>query len=156
MRQSKMEVFVKQLLTLLALAAGLLLSNAVLAVKDSINIVGSSTVFQFSKVVAERYGKSTKFKTPTVESTGTGGGFKEFCQGIAIDTPDISNASRRIKPSELTRCNANGVTEIIEVPIGYDGIVLANASKAQQFNISRKTLFLALAKKFQTRTVVKG
>lgn len=124
-----------------------LLSVSAFAAKDSISIVGSSTVFPFSKVVAERYGKATSFKTPTVESTGTGGGFKEFCKGVEVATPDITNASRRIKQAELDQCKANGVTEIVEVLIGYDGIVLANSKEAKQFNLSRKQIFLALAKK---------
>lgn len=114
--------------------------------RDSISIVGSSTVFPFSKVVAERFGKITNFKTPTVESTGTGGGFKEFCKGLGVQHPDISNASRRIKASEFAKCQANGVKEIIEVLIGYDGIVLANSLKSSQMSLSRKNIFLALAK----------
>ncbi len=132
--------------SILALTASLLCANA-FAAKDSISIVGSSTVFPFSKVVAERYGKSTQFKTPTVESTGTGGGFKEFCKGTDIATPDITNASRRIKQSEFDQCKANGVTDIVEVLIGYDGIVLANSLEAKQVKLSRKQIFLALAEK---------
>ena len=117
------------------------------AAKDSISIVGSSTVFPFSKVVAERFGRSSKFKTPTVESTGTGGGFKEFCKGTAISTADISNASRRIKPAELEQCRGNGVTEIVEVLIGYDGIAVASSVDAPHIKLGRKDIFLALAKK---------
>ena len=116
------------------------------AARDSISIVGSSTVFPFSKVVAERFGKSTSFKSPTVESTGTGGGFKEFCKGVGTLHPDISNASRRIKQSEFEMCQANGVKDIIEVLIGYDGIVLANSVKAKKVALTRKDIFLALAK----------
>lgn len=114
--------------------------------RDSISIVGSSTVFPFSKVVAERFGKTTRYKSPTVESTGTGGGFKEFCKGIGVNHPDISNASRRMKKSEFEMCQANGVKDIIEVLIGYDGIVLANSVKAKQVSLSSKDIFLALAK----------
>ncbi len=136
----------KQFILLALTTASFLCGNAY-AAKDSISIVGSSTVFPFSKVVAERYGKSTSYKTPTVESTGTGGGFKEFCKGTEVATPDISNASRRIKQSEFDQCKANGVTEIIEVLIGYDGIVLANSKEAKQLTLSRKQIFLALAKK---------
>lgn len=114
--------------------------------RDYISIVGSSTVYPFSTTVAEQFGKTTKFKTPKIESTGTGGGFKLFCAGAGIDSPDISNASRAIKKTELDTCYKNGVSEIVEVKIGYDGIVLANSKKAPQMNISRKEIFLALAK----------
>ena len=86
--------------------------------RDQINIVGSSTVFPFSTTVAERFGKSTDFKTPVVESTGSGGGLKLFCAGVGVDTPDITNASRRIKPSEVAQCAENGVTETYEVGAG--------------------------------------
>ncbi len=130
---------------ILAVAVSPVLSAA--ASRDSISIVGSSTVFPFSKVVAERFGRTTKFKAPTVESTGTGGGFKEFCKGLGVQHPDISNASRRIKQSELDMCKANGVADIVEVLIGYDGIVLANSVKSPKVALTRKQLFLALAKK---------
>lgn len=117
------------------------------ASRDVINVVGSSTVYPFSTVVAERYGKKTQFKTPKIESTGTGGGMKLFCAGNGIDTPDMSNASRRMKKSEFNMCAKNGVTDITEVLIGYDGIVVANSSAAQQMKLSRLDLFLALADK---------
>ena len=122
-------------------------SGIVLAAgRDTISIVGSSTVYPFATVVAERFGKSTSFKTPKIESTGSGGGMKLFCAGIGIDTPDISNASRRIKASEFSMCQDNGVKEIVEVLIGYDGIVVANARSAKRLQLSRKDIFLALAK----------
>lgn len=114
--------------------------------RDYISIVGSSTVYPFSTAVAEQFGKTSKFKTPKIESTGTGGGFKLFCSGNGIDTPDIANASRRIKKSEVESCSKNGVNEIVEIKVGYDGIVLANSKKAEQLKLSRKDLFLALAK----------
>ena len=114
--------------------------------RDYISVVGSSTVYPFSTVVAERFGKSTEFKTPKIESTGTGGGMKLFCKGNGVDTPDISNASRRIKASELQMCHDNGVTGVVEVLIGYDGIVVANDINSHDFNLTRKDLFLALAK----------
>ena len=94
--------------------------------RDYISIVGSSTVYPFSTVVAERFGRNTDFKTPKIESTGTGGGFKLFCGGIGVQHPDITNASRPIKQSEIDNCAANSVRDIVEVKIGYDGIVLAN------------------------------
>ena len=90
--------------------------------RDQIKIVGSSTVYPFSTVVAERFGKSGKFKTPVIESTGTGGGMKLFCAGIGVNTPDMSNASRKIKTKEIKLCKDNGVTEITQVIVGLDGI----------------------------------
>ena len=114
--------------------------------RDVINIVGSSTVYPFSTVVAERFGKTTSFKTPKIESTGTGGGMKLFCSGIDINTPDITNASRRIKESELKMCQDNGVVGVVEVLIGYDGIVLANSRETAQQSFSLRDIFLALAK----------
>jgi len=114
--------------------------------RDVINIVGSSTVYPFATVVAERFGKASKFKTPKIESTGTGGGIKLFCTGVDINTPDITNASRRMKKSEFNRCQKNGVKEIVEVLVGYDGIVLANTTSKQQMQISLRDIFLALAK----------
>ncbi len=114
--------------------------------RDNISVVGSSTVYPFSTVVAERFGKSSTFATPTVESTGSGGGLKLFCQGLGPQTPDITNSSRRIKKSEVELCASNGVTDILEVLVGYDGIVLANSVSAQQVSLTRKDIFLALAK----------
>jgi len=115
------------------------------AARDYVSIVGSSTVYPFSTVVAERFGRNTDFRTPTVESTGTGGGFKLFCGGIGVEHPDITNASRRIKQSEVDDCAAHGVTEIVEVQIGYDGIVLANSRSAPHVDLSLEQVFLALA-----------
>ena len=114
--------------------------------RDYINIVGSSTVYPFATVVAEQFGKTTAFKTPKIESTGSGGGLKLFCAGVGTEHPDITNASRRIKKSECEKCAKNGVKEIVEVKIGYDGITIANSKKASVFKVSRKDLFLALAK----------
>jgi phosphate transport system substrate-binding protein len=114
--------------------------------RDVISIVGSSTVYPFSAVVAERMGRAGGFKTPKVESTGTGGGFKLFCQGVGVQHPDIANASRAIKSSELDACRSNGVQEVVEVKIGYDGIVLANSRKGTPLQLTRRDIFLALAK----------
>ena len=116
------------------------------AARDYISIVGSSTVYPFATVVAEQFGKTTHFKTPKIESTGSGGGMKLFCTGVGVEHPDITNASRRIKKSEFDKCQANGVTDILEVKIGYDGIVLANSKKGDVMKLSRKDIFLALAK----------
>jgi phosphate transport system substrate-binding protein len=130
-----------------ALAAVAMLAVAGQAqARDQIRIVGSSTVFPFSTTVAEQFGKGGKFKTPVVESTGTGGGFKLFCAGVGVDDPDISNASRKIKDSEIESCAKNGVTSITEVKIGYDGIVLANAKGGPELKLTTKTVWLALAK----------
>ena len=129
----------------LVLTASVALSNAAEA-RDQIRIVGSSTVFPFATAVAEEFGKTTDNKTPVVESTGSGGGLKLFCAGVGVDYPDVTNASRRIKSSEVDRCAENGVTDITEVKIGYDGIVLANSKEAAPFSITLQQLFLALAK----------
>jgi len=114
--------------------------------RDYVYVVGSSTVYPFSTVVAERFGRSSEFKTPKVESTGSGGGLKLFCDGVGVDYPDVTNSSRAIKQSEVDTCAANGVTEIVEVKIGYDGIVLANAIGAPAVSVTRADLFRALAK----------
>jgi len=114
--------------------------------RDQIRIVGSSTVFPFATVVAENFGKATSFKTPVIESTGSGGGLKLFCQGVGTEHPDITNASRRIKKSEVELCAKNGVTDITEVKIGFDGIVLGNSVKSYTLKATRAQIFLALAK----------
>ena len=132
---------------ILAVAAAASLAMAASAhARDQIRIVGSSTVFPFSTAVAEQFGKTTKFKTPVVESTGSGGGLKLFCAGVGVQHPDITNASRRIKKSEVERCAKNGVIKITEVKIGYDGIVVANSKASSQMKLTLKQLFLALAK----------
>jgi phosphate transport system substrate-binding protein len=117
-----------------------------LAQRDNISIVGSSTVYPFSTVVAERFGRTGAFKTPKVESTGTGGGIKLFCAGVGVQHPDIANASRRMKDSEFADCAKNGVNGITEVVIGFDGIVIANARGAHHYALTLKDVFLALAK----------
>jgi len=114
--------------------------------RDYIYIVGSSTVYPFATVVAGRFGRGTDFKTPKVESTGSGGGLKLFCEGVGVDHPDITNSSRAIKQSEVDNCASNGVTGIVEVKIGYDGIVIGNAIDSTAVNLTRTDIFLALAK----------
>ncbi len=131
--------------TLLAAVATVAAIGAAEA-RDQINIVGSSTVYPFATVVAENFGRTQGFKTPKIESTGSGGGLKLFCNGVGVEHPDITNSSRRIKKSEVETCAKNGVAEIIEVPVGFDGIVIANSKKAQRMSITREQLFLALAK----------
>ena len=127
-----------------ALSAALV-TNAYAAGRNTISVVGSSTVYPFATVVAERFGKKTSFSTPKIEATGSGGGMKLFCNGVGLNTPDITNASRRIKKSEFDKCQNNGVKEIVEVHIGFDGIAVANSKKAGQLQLTRKDLFLALA-----------
>ena len=125
------------------LAVGL---GAEAAARNYISIVGSSTVYPFATVVAERFGKTTEFKTPKIEATGSGGGMKLFCSGIGVGYPDITNASRRMKASEFDKCENNGVTDVVEVLIGYDGIAVANSVTATQLEMSMTDLYLALAK----------
>ncbi len=113
--------------------------------REHIHMVGSSTVYPFSAVIAETFGRDTKFRTPVVEATGTGGGFKLFCSGVGYRYPDLSNASREIEKSEIDKCHENGVDQIVEIKIGYDGIVLANSSSGRKYNLTKKQIFLALA-----------
>lgn len=114
--------------------------------RDQIRIVGSSTVYPFATAVAEQFGKTSGFKAPVVESTGSGGGLKLFCAGDGPDTPDITNASRRIMESEVKTCAENGVKGITEIVIGYDGIVIANAKGGPKFDLTREELYKAVAK----------
>jgi phosphate transport system substrate-binding protein len=129
----------------LAVAAASLIAVAP-ALAREIRIVGSSTVFPFTTTVAEQFGANSKFGTPLVESTGTGGGMKLFCEGVGQNFADITGASRRIKGSEWDLCQANGVSDIVEVMIGYDGIVLANTKRAEAFDLTPQQVFLALAR----------
>ena len=113
--------------------------------RDQINIVGSSTVYPFSTVVAETFGNKTGIKVPKIESTGSGGGMKLFCKGLGTGHPDITNASRRIKKNEFNQCKENGI-DVVEIKVGYDGIVIANSKKAKLLNLTKRQIFLALAK----------
>ncbi len=115
------------------------------AARDQIRIVGSSTVYPFTTTVAEAFGK-TSGKTPIVESTGTGGGMKLFCAGVGEEHPDFTNASRAIKKSEFEDCAKNGVTEIVEIKVGFDGLSLAHAKDAKEFALTKQQVFAALAK----------
>jgi len=130
----------------LLLTAAALAATTTASARDYIEIVGSSTVYPFSIIAAETFGNATKFKTPKIEATGSGGGMKLFCSGTGVNTPDITNASRRIKKSEFEKCQENGVTDVIEVQIGFDGIAIANSKSSPQMELSRKDIFLALAK----------
>ena len=136
----------KKLTKYLLTATTILLTATVAQARDQIRIVGSSTVYPFATVVAEKFGILSKFKTPVVESTGSGGGLKIFCQGIGPSQVDITNSSRRIKGREVKKCAENGITDITEVKIGYDGIVIANSKNAEQMNLDRKHIWLALGK----------
>lgn len=128
----------------IAASAFALLSSTAIA-KEQITIVGSSTVYPFTTAVAEAYGKATGKPTPVVESTGTGGGIKLFCAGVGEDTPDVVNASRRMKKSEFETCQKNGVTNILEIKVGFDGIVIAHAANTDFPELKKEEIFSALA-----------
>ncbi len=130
---------------LIAASALALLAGPALA-RDQIRIVGSSTVYPFTTAVAEAFGKSSGMKTPVVESTGTGGGMKLFCAGLGDDHPDFTNASRQIKKSEFEACDKSGVTEIIEIKVGFDGLSVAHSKDAKDFALTKQQIFMALAK----------
>ena len=132
----------KLILTIL-LAVGV---ASVAQAREQISITGSSTVYPFSTVVAERFGE-TGFKTPVVESTGTGGGMKIFCKGVGVHTPDITNASRKIKAKEIKLCKENGVTEIDQVIVGLDGIAFVQNGEQKQVNFTRAQIWEAMSAK---------
>ena len=135
---------------LTALAAATAIAGSLAAspsfARDQIKIVGSSTVFPYTQAVAEEFTKKTKFKAPVVESTGTGGGMKIFCEGVGEDKADITGASRAMKKSEYEDCQKNGVKDVTEVLLGYDGLSLASSKKGPDFNLTKAQIFLALAK----------
>jgi phosphate transport system substrate-binding protein len=135
----------KLMLTASAAALALAASAGYAAARDQIQIVGSSTVFPFTTAVAEKLGQGGKFKTPVVESTGTGGGMKLFCGGVGENAPDFTNASRAMKDSELETCKAAGVTPV-EIKVGFDGIVLANSKASKPLDVTKEIVFKALAK----------
>jgi len=114
---------------------------------EQIRAVGSSTVYPFITIAAEEFGRKTKFKSPIIESTGSGGGLKLFCSGVGNTFPDIANSSRAIKESEVKLCASNSVKNINEIKIGFDGIVLANSTSEKQFRLTKKEIFLALGSK---------
>lgn len=130
---------------LMAVSALALFAGPALA-RDQIRIVGSSTVYPFTTTVAENFGKASGMKTPVVESTGTGGGMKLFCAGVGEDTPDFTNASRQIKKSEFEDCAKNGVTDIVEIKVGFDGLSIASSKDAPDMKLTKQQLFMALAK----------
>jgi len=126
------------------LCAVVLFSSLAQAATNSIKVVGSSTVYPFTTVVAERFGKDTKYSTPVVESTGTGGGMKLFCAGIDTNSPSMTNASRAIKSKEKALCEKNGVS-FIEFKVGNDGIAFANSVKGPTINVTKQQLWQAMA-----------
>lgn len=128
-------------------AAGVLAFSSAAIARDQIRVVGSSTVYPFTTAVAEAFGKTGAGKTPVVESTGTGGGLKIFCEGVGEDKADVTNASRRIKKSELELCEKNGVKDIVEIVIGFDGLTLAHSKQGKPFKLTRGQVFQALAEK---------
>ncbi len=138
----------KRWLVCAALATiGAAVSSPSHAQRDYISVVGSSTVYPFATVVAERFGRrNAGFKTPKIESTGSGGGIKAFCAGVGVQHPDVANSSRRITAGEVADCAAHGVTAIVEIKIGYDGIVLANAKSSRRYELTLRDIYLALAK----------
>jgi phosphate transport system substrate-binding protein len=113
--------------------------------RDQIRIVGSSTVYPFTTAVAEQFGKSGGGKTPVVESTGTGGGFKLFCAGVGVGHPDLTNASRAIKMGEFADCQKNGVKDIVEIKVGIDGLTIAQSKAGPTLKLTMAQVFLALA-----------
>ncbi len=125
--------------------AGMLMAGTAEA-RDQIRVVGSSTVYPFTTAVAEQLGKTGGVKTPVVESTGTGGGMKLFCAGLGVEHPDATNASRRIKKSELDQCQKNGVKDVVELTVGYDGISVAQSKDGPAIKLTLPQLFLAIAK----------
>lgn len=133
--------------TALLLAVGVLSTSAqAQSSRDTIQIAGSSTVLPFSSVVAEEFGNNfAQFRTPVVGSGGSSGGLRQFCQGVGANTIDIANSSRKIRPNEVEACKANGVKDIIEVKIGYDGIVFASRTDAAIFKLEPVHVFLAQA-----------
>ena len=130
----------------LAATAGLALTASPAMARDTIQIAGSSTVLPFASIVAEEFGNNfPQFRTPVVGSGGSGGGLRQFCQGVGPNTIDIANSSRPIRPGELDNCRSNGVTEVIEVMFGYDGIVFASRSDSASFALEPHHVFLATA-----------
>lgn len=141
----------KSVLSLLATSAIIASIINMAQARDQIRIVGSSTVYPFSSSVAEEFGATSKNPTPVVESTGSGGGMKLFCKGNGLDTPDISNASRRMKTKEFKLCTKNGVTDITEAVIGFDGIAIAQNKKNAALALTKMHLLLAVAEEVPSK-----
>src|SRR6056300_949436 len=131
-----------------SLAAGLLVTSGAHA-RDQISIVGSSTVYPFATIAAEKFGQISGFKTPVIESTGTGGGMKMFCGGVGTDFADVTNASRAIKSSERELCANNGVTPV-EFVVGNDGLAFASSNAAKRMNLGIQHIAAALSSEFSS------
>lgn len=140
----------KTLLAALAVAGAMVTlpaaSQAQQPARDTVRITGSSTLYGFATEVAERFGRASRFRTPVVESSGTGGGMARFCAGIGMQTPDIILASRRILDSEIQACHDNAVDQLTEFKLGYGGLVMVQADGAKQLNLTRRQLWLALGR----------
>jgi len=141
-----MEIKLKYVI-LAALAALTLTASA--HAREQISIVGSSTVYPFATMVAERFGQGSGFKTPVIESTGTGGGMKMFCGGIGVEFADITNASRAIKSGEKELCAKNGVTPV-EFVVGNDGLAFASSNAAKRMNLGIEHIAVALSSEFSS------
>lgn len=133
---------VKLSVSVLAIVAA---SATVATARDQVQVAGSSTVLPYSTIAAEAFGENTDFPTPVVESGGSSAGLKKFCEGVDENTIDIANSSREIKPAEIETCAANGVTDIIEVRIGYDGIVFASDVNGADFALTAADVYKAAA-----------
>ncbi len=128
-----------------ALAAATSAMSTMAVARDQIRVVGSSTVYPFTTAVAEQFGKANGGKTPIVESTGTGGGMKIFCEGVGQDKADATNASRRMKKAEFELCQKGGVKDIVEIKVGIDGLTIAQSKEGGAIKLTRKQVFQALA-----------
>ncbi|HEY6631969.1 MAG TPA: substrate-binding domain-containing protein, partial [Rhizobiaceae bacterium] len=138
----------KALVTASAAAVALAVSAGYAAARDQIQVAGSSTVLPYAKIVAETFGETfTNFKTPVVESGGSGAGLKEFCKGVGANTIDIANSSRKMKEDELKSCVAAGVKDVEEIKIGYDGIVFATDINGPDWALTPEDVYKALAAK---------
>ncbi len=133
-------------LTGISLFLVLATAGAELIQRQHILIVGSSTAYPIVTSVAERFGRDPQFATPIVESTGSGGGIKLFCRGLGLATPDIAMASRSMKDTERADCARNNVNDIREIKIGYDGIVIASTKETPRLDLSKRDIYLALAR----------
>ena len=133
-----------KIINIISAAAVAIVVTGAAQARDQISIVGSSTVYPFATIVAEKFGQNSGFKTPVIESTGSGGGIKLFCAGIGLEHPDITNASRAMKSKEADLCASNGV-EFQEFIVGNDGLAFANSNAASKFNLSIAHIAAALA-----------
>jgi phosphate transport system substrate-binding protein len=127
-----------------AIAIAALSATAAVA-RDQVQVAGSSTVLPYATIIAEAFGENTDFPTPVVESGGSSAGLKKFCEGVGEGTLDVANASRKIKDAEVAVCNANGVTDILEVRFGYDGIVFASDIGGNSFAFTPEDWYKAVA-----------